>query len=65
MTIFNLENVWKQIKFPKIGEQGAAGSSTDFLDSLFNSHLDEQQWYGSLIEKVLLVELWLEGFQGS
>ena len=37
----------------------------DFLDSLFNSRLDEQQWYGSLIEKVLLVELWLEGFQGS
>ena len=54
-----------QTKFPKIGEQGAAGSSTDFLNSLFNSRLDEQQWYGSLIEKVLLVELWLEGFQGS
>ena len=65
MIIFHLENVWRQIKFPKIGEQGAAGSSTDFLDALFNSRLDEQQWYGSLIEKVLLVELWLEGFQGS
>ena len=40
-------------------------SLRDFLDSLFNSRLDEEQWYGSLIEKVLLVELWLEGFQGS